>query len=602
MRQGLAHDIEKDRLAALAAPAQGQHRLVGVHRALEDVAVRDVGRITDEQERRLHVEHRCEQITAAQFHVPRDAEPSKVQRRQVECVLADVGGDELQVLERAGQAGGDAAAAGTHFNDEFRTKGGELTVYAGHADIDLEGGITNLFFEHAFGQGHQTLGAGSRDEHARIHQERLPQELLRADDVRRRLAGRQAGSDMGPKVGHRLGQRPIRTSQEPGAILTQQRGQDSLAVIAGRAGDVECLVDRHGGMIRPVRPIAIDCRFADRPAGLGRFTRELVAALLDRAPADTDWTLIVRPGEKPWWTADRKTRLIETALPHYSLREQLELPRLVPAETGAFLAPHFNAPIFLRVPTVVTIHDFILHRYPNDASPLRQLAYRLLMRTVAQRSATICAVSPFVAQEVRAMYGERMARKTVTTGEGVSDVYNARPETEQAHVRARYGLTRPFLLYVGNAKQHKNVEGLLQAFQLANLPGTDLVVVASGKEADAFPWPKGVIRLHDVPEADLPALYSAAAACVTMTRYEGFGLPLVEAIACGCPVVAPALTAIPDAVGGAEGVLLLPNLDPATFAAAFRALPKRPAPRKLCSWDGPADIVWSALERVSRRS
>lgn len=352
-----------------------------------------------------------------------------------------------------------------------------------------------------------------------------------------------------------------------------------------------------------MRNVVVDCRFAATPSGLGRFTRELTAALLASAPADTNWTFLVQPGQEPWWERDVQVRMLPVDVPHYSLTEQRAIPQLlrdVPCDV--YLAPHFNAPIGLKMPFVVTVHDLILHRYPNAASPLKQLAYRLLMRAAVARSAAVLAVSPFVQGEVAAMYGQRVAAKTVATGEGASPLYSLRDQAEQDRVRQAYGLVRPFLLYVGNAKEHKNVAGLLEAFQLAKLSGTDLALVASGKEADAFAWPAWARRLKNVPEADLPALYSAAAACVTMSRYEGYCLPLVEALACGCPVVAPALTAIPDVVGGAEGVRLLPDISPATFAAAFQDLPKRPTPRALHSWDGPAEIVWSVLERVSRRS
>lgn len=351
-----------------------------------------------------------------------------------------------------------------------------------------------------------------------------------------------------------------------------------------------------------MRHFVIDCRFAATPSGLGRFTRGLTAELLHTKPA-AHWTLLVAPGTQPWWDPGADVHLIETSIPHYSLAEQFRLPGLLKNEyVDAYYAPHFNAPLRLRTPSVVTIHDFILHRFPNAASPLKQLAYRFLMRRVIRRAGAVCAVSPFVAQEIAAIYGSGAAAKTIVTGEGVEPEIAPASVDAQATVRQRYGLSRPFLLYVGNAKEHKNVPGLLAAFATAALPETDLVLVASGKEADAVVWPTGVIRLKNVPDADLPPLYSAAAACVTMSHHEGYCLPLVEALACGCPVVAPALTAIPGVVGGAEGVRLLPTTDPAVFAAAFRDLPKRPAPRRLVSWDGPAVIVREALERVSPKS
>jgi glycosyltransferase involved in cell wall biosynthesis len=356
-----------------------------------------------------------------------------------------------------------------------------------------------------------------------------------------------------------------------------------------------------------VPTIAIDCRFAKTHSGLGRFTRELVAALIEVAPPDASLLLIVRPGQTPWWPQGTTVpiTMVDCDVPHYSLTEQIALPRFLarhPADV--FLAPHFNAPIALTIPSIVTVHDLILHRYPNQASFPRQLAYRFLMRLALWRAASVLAVSPFVGRELAATYGPRIAAKSTVIGEGVASNFSPRSEVDQTAVRRKYNLERRFLLYVGNAKQHKNVQGLLDAFTATNLPDTDLVAVCGGPEGDRLRWPPQTIRLTNVPEADLPALYSAAAACVTLSRYEGYCLPLVEALACGCPVVAPALSAIPDIIGTAPGAHLVANGDPALFIAALRQLPNRPAPVHLHSWDEPARAVWSVIREalLARRS
>lgn len=311
--------------------------------------------------------------------------------------------------------------------------------------------------------------------------------------------------------------------------------------------------------------IGIDCRFASAHAGLGTYTRNIVSGLAKELVGH-HLVLFVSGGSTEWVSSlhGSSTRIQVVAKP-YSIREQCELSlRMLKASIDLFFAPHFNVPLYCPAPFVVTIHDLILHRYPNDASVLKRFSYRHIIGSAVRRAHTIIAVSTFTASEISSVYGADAASKTVVITEGVDSSFSRLPEGACHAVLDRYHLRPGFFLYVGSAKQHKNVQMLLDAHgSLQSAP--PLVLVCGGSETKKL-VPRGNTRLlHDVPVRELPALYSAARCFVTPSFYEGFCLPILEARACGCPVIATNCTAIVE-IAGLGATLIEPTITALTAA------------------------------------
>lgn len=330
--------------------------------------------------------------------------------------------------------------------------------------------------------------------------------------------------------------------------------------------------------------IAIDCRFAATKSGLGRYTRELVRALVPLP--GVDWVLFVRSQDEEWIPPNVEVHVLD--IPHYSVAEQIRLPRIIQSVKADLLfSPHFTVPLRCPVPFVVTIHDLILHRYPNKASLVKILAYRFQMKHAVSHARSIITVSEFVKRELLLQYGESIASKTSVITEGVSEMYVPADKEAIDAVRSRYHLTKPYLLYVGNAKQHKNLSTLLAAFTMADLPGIELLLLTAGSEIDRLgELPPTVRRVENLRDDELPALYSGALACVTASLYEGYCLPIAEALACGCPVIASNASAIPETAAG-HAVLLDPT--PAAFAEAFQHIPDHQEAIRVGSWEQAAN-------------
>ncbi len=303
--------------------------------------------------------------------------------------------------------------------------------------------------------------------------------------------------------------------------------------------------------------VGIDCRFGSALAGLGTFTRYLVTELTARRDS-WSYVLFVKSVHEEWLAplSQRGITIREAPFSHYSVQEQTDFPNLLQSvQCDLFHCPQFNVPFFCPIPFTCTIHDLILHHFPNEASLLRRGAYRFLMRFAVRKSQHVFCVSEATKADLRTLYGDSVAEKTSVTYPGVSAIFSPQKEVETDRVRSMYGLEKPFLLYVGNCKEHKNVRGLLAAFSEAQLPGIELVLVAGGIECAAYGRRKNVRFLSTIPTSDLPALYSASLGCVSATLMEGFCLPLIEAMACGTPVLATNVGPIPEVC--AEHALLV---------------------------------------------
>ncbi len=342
-----------------------------------------------------------------------------------------------------------------------------------------------------------------------------------------------------------------------------------------------------------MKTILIDCRFAATKSGLGSYTRELVTHLLAR-DLPFQVKLLTRSAHESWIPKGYRPLVFD--VPHYSIKEQLQFQSVLSeAEPHLLFSPHFNVPLFSSVPYVVTIHDLILHRYPNQASAPKQLAYRFLIAQAIRRARSVITISQFVRGEICTRYGSNVAKKMAVIREGVSEAYVPQaPEVVHAFQK-KYGIDRPYFLYVGNAKEHKNVQMLIDAYEALRSPDKDFLLLTGGPEASNLRVPRGVRFLQNIPAEEMPALYSAAYCTLTASLYEGYCLPVAEALACGCPVIAANRTAIPEAAQG-KATLIEPTKGAFMQAMAAPLSPREPYAAE--TWAHAAEETASHLARA----
>jgi glycosyltransferase involved in cell wall biosynthesis len=230
-----------------------------------------------------------------------------------------------------------------------------------------------------------------------------------------------------------------------------------------------------------------------------------------------------------------------------------------------YFSPGFNPPLRSAVPFAFTIYDLIHLRFARDYGWRQRMYYGQVVRPALKRAAAVLTVSQFSRGEILDWSGIPEEEVQVTYP-GVGGEFN--PEVKRLH------LPYPYFLYVGNRKPHKNVPRLLEAFSRAGLePGVRLVLSGEPdrKTADlarALGLEKRVQFFGSVADEVLPGLYRGAVALVFPSLLEGFGLPPLEAMACGTPVIASNAASIPEVVGDA-GILVDPH-DAEDLADAMR--------------------------------
>lgn len=328
-------------------------------------------------------------------------------------------------------------------------------------------------------------------------------------------------------------------------------------------------------------PVAIDGRAVARPelGGVERWARELSARLPELRPGGY---VIHRPSER-----------FSHRLGHGW--EQAVLPVL--ARQAPWLLCPANLSPLAHPRVAVVLHDAAALREPGWFSPAYARLQRALLGRIARRARLVITVSAFSAGELR----ELLAVDAVIVPGGVDHA--------RFHPRARVPDRPPYVLTVGSRTARKNLGALEETAR--RLAGAGVALLSVGGDRPQFagePAVPGVTAMGHVPDDELPGLYAGARAFVLPSRYEGFGLPVLEAMACGTPVVAADAAALPETCGGAA--LLADPEDPRAIAEAVDAALGDPGPLRAAglvraaafSWERSARAVDALLHEAQRVS
>lgn len=373
--------------------------------------------------------------------------------------------------------------------------------------------------------------------------------------------------------------------------------------------------------------VALSGWFWNRPdTGSGQYLRHLLQSLLHLRP-EADFTLIAPPAHVAATEALPGVHYLPVQTLSGPLGkvmwEQVALPRAA-RRVGADLlhVPYWASPVAPMVPTVVTVHDLIpLLLTPYRGGPGMRL-YTALVAGATSRADLILTDSESSRFDIMD-YLRVPPERVISVPLAVEAEYTAEPAAEDSEVLARLGLAPGYVLYLGGFDARKNLEAMFGAFALAHQAlGEEARLVVAGRlpaQDTAFtPHPQRLFQevglseaavrfVGFVPEHEKPALYRAARAFIFPSRYEGFGLPPLEALACGVPVVGSHAASLPEVVGAA-GVLTDPE-DIAGMAGAliqllidesFYIRLRRCALEQAAhfSWQATAERTWDAYRRV----
>lgn len=360
-------------------------------------------------------------------------------------------------------------------------------------------------------------------------------------------------------------------------------------------------------------------------AGLGRYAESLARALVAKDSARYAFFFnrsgdvhpldglegipvrSVRAGYKPWRMAVWLGQLAA-----------LGFDRLLPGAELYHATEHLLMPL-RHVPTVLTVHDLIFHLFPQHHKRLNYWYLNAAMPLYCRRAKAIIAVSQATKRDLVRIYGLDPAKITVVHEAAAPHFTPALP-AQVTQARARYALPNQYLLHVGTIEPRKNLNRLLEAVHRLREAGEDVRLVVVGSKGwlyQGFFQRLEELDLRDavqlpgyVPDADLPAIYSGANLVVAPSLYEGFGLPLLEAMSCAAPVVCSNASSLPE-VGGDAARYFDPTDVPAMADAIVtvwrdEALREAMRQRGLAraaqfSWARAAEETVAVYEQVSRQ-
>ena len=295
-----------------------------------------------------------------------------------------------------------------------------------------------------------------------------------------------------------------------------------------------------------MKKIVIDARLSGlKHAGIGRYTQMLVEHL-----SDLRFTIY-------------DLRIISPDIKHYTLAEQLQMPGILNKENPDLVHfPHFNVPLFYNKPFIVTIHDLLWHDQVGTTATtlpawiywLKYLAYRIVLRHAVLKSKAIIVPSNWVKEKIEERFPAAEGKIKVIY-EGVTEVFRGRSSPGSPD---KYGIkSGEYIIYTGSLYPHKNVNIVLDI--LSEFPELKFIVACSRnifwekfkQEVDKRGLQGQVVLAGFVQDDELSVLYKNALAFVFPSKSEGFGLPGLEAMSSGCPVISSSAGSLPEIYGDA---------------------------------------------------
>jgi glycosyltransferase involved in cell wall biosynthesis len=339
--------------------------------------------------------------------------------------------------------------------------------------------------------------------------------------------------------------------------------------------------------------LVIDARMAFH-SGIGRYIRCLTRALAESSSAP-ELTLLTSPGDDAAWLGTNSIRKIVFDADIYSTKEHW-LGSLIcygqARDADVYHFPHYNIPWLLPRRSVVTIHDLTHFKFPGFYPSSMLEPAKAVMGRAVKRAGRIIVPSDATRMDLEQMF-EGVSSKTVVIHHGVEPRFKPIPSGEVERFRQEKKLGR-FFLYVGNNKQHKNLARLSRAFAVMRERHANTGLVLVGEVESAAPYPPGTRTLPRLSDEELVYLYNAAEAVLLPSLSEGFGLPAVEAMACGTPVIGSDINTLVEVVGDA-GLLIDPLDEGALAGAMLRILddPELAAKLSSASLDRIKPLSWS---------
>ncbi len=324
--------------------------------------------------------------------------------------------------------------------------------------------------------------------------------------------------------------------------------------------------------------------------GIGRYVASLAPALA--AQLDHDERLLLLHGPEAAarlaGLAGPQVSLLATPISPFSLAQQWAIPRLLrrASDVQIYHSTYLVMPYSLRLPTVLTFYDLIPLQHPETVTRRARMLFRLTMSMALSTSTQVLAISEAARRDLLLRF-QQPPQKVVTTPLAADARFQPQPAAAVARVRARYDLPEEMMLFVGINKPHKNLVRLIEAFGRLLQAGSSATLVLAGPWDERYPQAEQAIgqlgagervrRLGPVADADLPALYAAATLFVLPSLYEGFGLPVLEAMACGAPVACSDRSSLPEVAGDAARTF--DPTDGAAIAATLQELLADPVQR-----------------------